>query len=411
MSAEREPQRTETGADVPPGPPQPGRRSRAVLFLILGLLVAVGLAVAGILPRVRAENELARATFERSIPIVEIAVPKRGTPAEEIVLPGNVQAFAEASIFARTSGFVRRWTADLGARVAKGQVLAEIDSPEVDQQLEQARADVATATANLNLSELTAKRAEELLKTDSIAHQDADNSRGDANAKKAMLTAAQANVKRLQELQSFEKVYAPFAGVITARNTDVGQLVDAGSASGAARELFHLAAIDTLRVFVNVPQIYSHAARPGVDAYLTLAEMAGKRFSGKLMRTSGSIDVASRTLRVEVDLDNRGHELMPGAYAQVHLRLAEGVPTQLVPVSALIFRADGLRIATVGPGNHARLSTIVPGRDFGNEIEVLGGLPPGRQLVDNPPDSLVDGQEVRIAAPRVPEAGGAKGGG
>jgi RND family efflux transporter MFP subunit len=385
------------------------RRSRAILFLILGLLVAVGLAVAGILPRVRAENELARATFERSIPVIEVAVPKRGAPAEEIVLPGNVQAFADAPIFARTSGYVRRWSADLGARVAKGQVLAEIDSPEVDQQLEQARADVATAKANQNLAELTANRAEELLKTDSIAKQDADNARGDANAKKAMVAAANANVKRLQELQSFEKVYAPFAGVITVRNTDVGQLVDAGSA-GATRELFHLAALDTLRVFVNVPQIYSHAARPGVDAYLTLAELAGRRFPGKLTRTAGAIDATNRTLRVEVDLDNRGHELMPGAYAQVHLRLAEGVPTLLVPVSALIFRSDGLRIATVGPGNHVRLSAIVPGRDFGNEMEVLGGLPPGRQLVDNPPDSLVDGQEVRIAAPS-PAAGAVKGAG
>jgi RND family efflux transporter MFP subunit len=383
----------------------PRGRSRTLLFLILGLLVAVGLAAAGIVPRVRAENKLAKATVERSIPIVEVTAPKRGAPAEEIVLPGNVQAFADAPIYARTSGYVRRWSADLGARVAKGQVLAEIDSPEVDRQLEQARADVATATANLNLAELTAKRAEELLKTDSIAHQDADNARGDANAKKAMVAAAQANVKRLQELQSFEKVYAPFTGVITARNTDVGQLVDAGGAAGTARELFHLAALDTLRVFVNVPQVYSHAARPGTDAYLTLAELAGRRFPGKLVRTAGAIDVTNRTLRVEVDLDNHGHELMPGAYAQVHLRLAEGVPTLLVPVSALIFRADGLRIATVGEGGHARLSTIVPGRDFGNEIEVLGGLPPGRQLVDNPPDSLVDGQEVRIAAP----AGGGKG--
>jgi len=388
----------------------PRGRSRALLFLILGLLAAVGLAVAGIVPRVRAENKLARDTVERSIPIVEVTEPKRGAPAEEIVLQGNVQAFADAPIYARTSGYVRRWSADLGARVAKGQVLAEIDSPEVDQQLEQARADVATATANLNLAELTAKRAEELLKTDSIAHQDADNARGDANAKKAMVAAAQANVKRLGELQSFEKVYAPFAGVITARNTDVGQLVDAGGAAGATRELFHLAALDTLRVFVNVPQVYSHEARPGADAYLTLAELAGKRFPGKLVRTAGAIDVTNRTLRVEVDLDNRGHEVMPGAYAQVHLRLAEGVPTLLVPVSALIFRADGLRIATVGPGNHARLSGIVPGRDFGNEIEVLGGLPPGRKLVDNPPDSLVDGQEVRIAAQR-PAAGGGKEGG
>jgi RND family efflux transporter MFP subunit len=393
MSLESEPQRAGSGADTPP------RRSRALLFVGLVLVVAVGLAVAGIVPRVRAENELARATSERATPFVEVVAPKRGAPAEEIVLPGEIQAFTDAPIYARTSGYVRHWSADLGARVAKGQVLAEIDSPEVDQQLEQARADLDTAKANSNLAELTAHRADELRKTDSIALQDADNAQGDANAKRAMVAAAEANVKRLQELKSFEKVYAPFAGVITARNTDVGQLVDAGGSAGSTRELFHLAALDTLRVFVNVPQVYAHAARPGVGAYLTLAEMAGKRFPGKLVRTAGALDATSRTLRVEVDLDNKGGELLPGSYAQVHLRLAEEVPTLLVPVSALLFRGDGLEIATVGPGGHARLSRIVPGRDFGNEIEVLGGLPPDRQLVNNPPDSLVEGQEVRIAAP------------
>ena len=396
MSVENEPQRAGSGADSPP------RRSHAFLFVVLGLVVTVGLTVAGIVPRVRAENELARATRERAIPLVEVVTPKRGAPAEEVVLPGSVQAFTDAPIFARTSGYVRRWSADLGARVARGQVLAEIDSPEVDQQLEQARADLATATANLNLAEITAHRDEELRKLDSIAQQDADNARGDANAKRAMVAAAEANVKRLRELQSFEKVYAPFAGVITARNTDVGQLVDAGGSADSTRELFHLAALDTLRVFVNVPQVYSHAARPGVGVYLTVAELPGRRFPGKLVRTAGALDPTSRTLRVEVDLDNRNGELLPGAYAQVHLRLAEGVPTLLVPASALLFRADGLQIATVGEGGHARLSTIVPGRDFGNEIEVLAGLPPGRQLVNNPSDSLVDGQAVRIAPPQPP---------
>jgi RND family efflux transporter MFP subunit len=396
MSTESAPQHAGSGADSSTSSQR--RRSRALLFVVLGLVVAVGLAVAGIVPRVRAENELARATRERSVPIVEVIAPKHGAPAEEIVLPGSVQAFADAPIFARTSGYVRHWSADLGAHVAKGQVLLEIESPEVDRQLEQARADVATATANLNLSELTAHRAEELRKTDSIAQQDADNARGDANARRAMVAAAEANVKRLRELQSFEKVYAPFAGVITARNTDVGQLVDAGGSGDSTRELFHLAALDTLRVFVNVPQVYSHAARPGAAAYLTLAELSGRRFPGKLVRTAGALDPTNRTLRVEVDLENHGGELLPGSYAQVHLRLAEGVPTLLVPVSALLFRGEGLQIATVGEGGHARLSKIVPGRDFGNEIEVLGGLPPGRQLVNNPPDSLVDGQEVRIAA-------------
>jgi RND family efflux transporter MFP subunit len=298
----------------------------------------------------RAESTLAEQTREKAVPAVQVIVAGQGAPAEEFVLPGAIQAFKDAPIFARTSGYLRRWYADIGARVKAGQLLAEIETPEVDQQLAQARADLGTATANSELSEITAKRYVELRKTDSVSQQDLDNALGDAKAKRAMVNSAQANVKRLEELQSFEKVYAPFDGVVTARNTDIGQLIDSGAASGPVRELFHLAAIATLRVYVNVPQLYSHAARPGVDAYLTLAELPGRRFPGKLVRNANSIDVASRTLLAEVDVDNRGGELLPGAYAQVHIKLAGAAGGTKVPVGVLIFQSEGLRIATVeGP--------------------------------------------------------------
>jgi RND family efflux transporter MFP subunit len=374
-------------------------RSRGVVVLTIGGLLAVALCVAGIVPRMRADSALAEQTLARSTPSVEVIAPRLGAPAEEIVLPGSIQAYEDAPIFARTSGYVKRWYADIGTRVKKGQLLAEIETPEVDRQLEQARADLGTATANSELAELTAKRYVELRKTDSVSQQDTDNALGDAKAKQAMVSSAAANVRRLEQLQSFEKIFVPFDGIVTARNTDVGQLIDPGSSTGLARELFHVAAIDTLRVYVNVPQIYSRAAHPGVSAYLTLAEAPGKRFQGKLVRNANSIDAGSRTLLAEVDLDNRGGELLPGAYGQVHLKLAGEVPTLVVPVSALIFQGDGLRLATVAAGgDRVHLTTVTPGRDFGKELEVVAGLAPGQNVVNNPPDSLVDGQEVRVVS-------------
>jgi RND family efflux transporter MFP subunit len=380
----------------------PSARSHGIVLLSVGVLVAAGLAVAGIVPRMRAESALARQTREASLTAVQLIVPRQGAAAaaaEEVVLPGSIQAFEDAAIFARTSGYLRRWYTDLGARVKRGQLLAEIDTPEVDRQLEQARADLATATANLELAETTTARFIELRKTDSASQQDADNAAGDAKAKRAIANSAQANVKRLEQLQSFEKIYAPFDGVVTARNTDVGQLIDSGSSSGPARELFHMAAIARLRVYVNVPQLYAHAARPGVSAYLTLPEVPGRRFQGRLVRNAGAIDVASRTLLAEVDLDNRGGELLPGAYAQVHLDLGGDAPALRVPVSALVFQSGGLHLATVGADRRVHLAAVTPGRDFGNEIEIVAGLAPGQPVVDNPPDSLADGQQVRIAAP------------
>jgi RND family efflux transporter MFP subunit len=388
----------------PPGSPAApaagARRRRGGLLLAVGALAAAGLAVAGIVPRMRAENDLARRTREGAAPAVQVFVPKPGAAAQEIALPGSIQAFQEAPIFARTSGYLRRWYADIGARVKQGQLLADIETPEVDRQLDQARADLATATANSELAELIAARYVELRKTDSIAQQDLDNAAGDAKAKRAMVNSAQANVKRLEQLQSFEKIYAPFDGVVTARNTDAGQLIDSGSASGPARELFHVAAIATLRVFINVPQIYSRSARPGTSAYLTLAEAPGKRFAGTLVRNANAIDQSSRTLLAEVDVDSRGGELLPGAYAQVHLDLGGETRTLVVPVSALIFQSEGLRLAVVDGESRAHLAPIVAGRDFGNALEVVAGIAPGQRVIDNPPDSLVEGQQVRIVQAR-----------
>jgi RND family efflux transporter MFP subunit len=377
-------------------------RSRGALLLALGVLAAAGLAAAGIVPRMRAENALAEQTRASAVPAVTVIVPRQGAAAQEIVLPGAIQAYEEAPIFARTSGYLRRWYADIGARVRQGQLLAEIETPEVDRQLDQARADLATANANSELAEVVANRHVELRKTDSVSQQDLDNALGDAKAKRAMVTSAQANAKRLEQLQSFEKIYAPFDGVVTARNTDVGQLIDSGSGSGPspARELFHVAATRTLRVYVNVPQVYSGAARPGVSAYLTLAEAPGRRFPGRLVRNASAIDVASRTLRAEVDVDNRNGELLPGAYAQVHLELAAAARTLMVPVNALIFQSAGLRLATVDAASRVHLSRVSPGRDFGTEVEVVAGLAAGQRVIESPPDSLVEGQQVRVVAAR-----------
>jgi RND family efflux transporter MFP subunit len=376
-----------------------GHRGR--LLLAVGVVVALALAVAGIVPRMRAETALAKQTKERSILAVQVIVPQRGAAAEEVVLPGSIQAFEDAPIFARTSGYLKRWYADIGARVKRGQLLAEIETPEVDQQLVQARADLGTAVANSDLSNITAARYTELKKTDSVSQQDVDNALGDAKAKQAMVNSQRANVKRLEELQAFEKVYAPFDGVVTARNTDVGQLIAAGSTTGTANELFHIAALSTLRVYVNVPQLYSGAAIPGVTAYLTLAERPGKRFAGKLVRNANSINVASRTLLAEVDVDNRDGELLPGSYAQVHLKLAGAATTLMVPVSALIFQTAGLRLATIAGGDHIHMAEVIPGRDYGNEVEVVAGITPGQQVVDNPPDSLVENQQVRVVPERA----------
>ncbi|MFZ0521836.1 MAG: efflux RND transporter periplasmic adaptor subunit [Candidatus Acidiferrales bacterium] len=373
------------------------KSSHGALIAIIALLVIVAIVVAGVVPRLRAKAALKVETDNLAVPSVEVLQPKRGSPQQELVLPGNMQAFIDAPIYARTNGYLQSWYFDIGAHVRKGQLLAVIDTPEVDQQLEQARADLNTAQANLRLSEITNDRYEGLKNTDSVSQQDVDNAHGDYAAKKATVDSAAYNVKRLEDLQSFTKIYAPFDGVITARNTDIGQLIDSGSAT-PAKELFHMAAIRTLRVFINVPQPYSPAAKPGISADLTLAQFPGRKFQGKLVRTANAIDLASRTLLVEVDVDNPTGELLPGAFTEVHLKIPSDIPTFILPVTSLIFRAQGLQVAVV-ESNQAKLKTIALGRDFGSEVEVVSGLTGQESVIISPPDSIIDGEHVKIAQP------------
>jgi RND family efflux transporter MFP subunit len=316
-----------------------------------------------------------------------------------VVLPANVQAYIDAPIYARTNGYLKHWYVDIGAHVKAGQLLADIETPEVDQQLRQSRADLANAEANLNLAEITATRYADLLKTDSVSKQDADNAAGDFAAKKATVQSAQANVKRSEELQAFEKIYAPFGGVITARNTDIGALIDSGSSGGTRTELFHIAQPDKLRVYVNVPEAYSQAAKPGLTADLSLSEFPGRLFQGTLVRTADAIDQSTRTLLVEIRVNNPTGTLLSGAYAEVHLKLPNATSAFILPVNTLLFRSEGLRVAAVTEGRHAELKPVILGHDFGSEVEVVAGLTGNESIVVDPPDSIVSGEEVRIAQP------------
>jgi RND family efflux transporter MFP subunit len=371
------------------------RSKHGALWVILALLVVAAIVVAGIVPRLKARAALRTETNDLAVPSVSVVHPKLGAPLSEITLPGNIQAFTDSPIYARTNGYLKKWYVDIGARVTAGQLLADIDTPEVDQELDQARADLNTAQANYNLSEITSARYQDLLKTDSVSKQDVDNATGDFAAKKAMVASAQHNVNRLEELQSFEKIYAPFEGVITARNTDVGHLINSGN-GGPATELFHIAAVRTMRVYINLPQQYSQGAKPGITATLTLQEFPGREFQGKLVRTSDAIDVATRTLLVEVDVDNPLGEILPGAYTEVHLKVPSGVPALILPVSALIFHSDGLQVGTVQDGNRAALTKITLGRDMGSEVEVVSGVTANDLVIANPPDSLISGETVRV---------------
>jgi RND family efflux transporter MFP subunit len=388
---------------------RPAKHGVLVAFVVL-LILAVAVA-AGVVPRWRARAALRSETYDLAIPSVTTIHPKLGAPQTEIVLPGNIQAFTDSPIYARTNGYLKNWYADIGTRVKKGQLLADIETPEVDQQLDQARADLNTAQANYRLSQITASRYQDLLKTDAVSKQDVDNANGDFEAKKAMVASALSNEKRLEQLQSFEKIYAPFDGVITARNTDVGHLINSG-AGGPATELFHIAALGKLRVYINVPQQDSLSARPGLIADLTFQQFPGRKFKGNLVRTADSIDPASRTLLVEVDVDNPTRELLPGSYAEVHLQVPAGNPAFILPVSTLIFRSRGLQVATVDANNRAALRDITLGRDLGNEVEVVSGISAADSIIETPPDSLVSGETVRVVAaaktPQSEPAGGSQ---
>ena len=380
------------------GSPAPRRVGTGIVFLVLVLIAAgvIGWYVRkGIQSRVAAESKLETESHENAILTVSLVRPKPGQQNQELILPGNTQPLIEAPIYARTNGYLKSWTADIGTRVKAGQVLAEIETPEVDHQLQQARADLDTAKANLALAEVTAQRMVNLQKQGAVAKQDTDNVVGDRNAKRSIVDSQAANVKRLEDLQTFEKVTAPFDGVITARNTDVGYLIDSVN---SGKELFHLAATNKLRIFINVPEENEQSARNGASATLTLNEFPGRVFKGTIVRNANSIDPVSRTLLVEVDVDNPTGELLPGAYVSVHIRLeGSSVSSVIVPVNTLLFRSEGLRAAVYRDGK-AILVPIQVGRDFGDTLEVVSGLSPNVELILNPPDSLISGTPARVAA-------------
>jgi RND family efflux transporter MFP subunit len=364
---------------------RPISAQKALAGVVIVLIVLACLAGYGILRRHQAASVLADTTRELAAPTVIVAAPKAGAPVESFVLPGNVTAFTDSPIYARTAGYLTRWYFDIGARVKKGALLAEIATPEVDQQLAQAEADLNTAQANANNARIQADRYSGLVQSNAVSRQDTDTFVNQATSTAAQVRSAQANVERLRELQSFEKVYAPFDGVITARNIDTGQLID----PGAGRELFHLQAISTLRVYTNLPQINSANVKRGAKVGLTFAEHPGKVFEGTLVRTADAIDPASRTLLVEIDVDNRAGELLPGSLAQVHFKTPPASPTFIVPASALIFRREGLRVGTVVNGSVAHMVRVVIGEDDGANVQIISGLGPTEAWVPHPCRSFI----------------------
>ena len=372
------------------------RYRRALTFAVLIIMIV------GIAERVLTRNQLAASTINDAIATVVTTKPTQGAATEALVLPGSVQALMEAPIYARTNGYLKSWKTDIGATVKKGQLLAEIDNPEVDQQLRQAQADLATARALYQIAKTTDARWQGLLSSESVSQQDADQKASDAAAKKAALQSAEANLARLRELESFKRVIAPFDGIVTARNTDVGALINAGQSAGNA--LFHVADTHRLRIYVAVPEAYAAAAKPGVAAELFFTEHQGRAFPATITATSDSLDPSARTLQVELQIDNEKHELLAGAFAEVHFKLPPTVNSLRIPVNSLLFRANGMQVARVGADHLAKLQKIVPGRDFGTEIEVLSGISPSDSIIINPPDSIVDGVEVRVAPPNPVKA-------
>lgn len=385
--------------------PEQARHLRRKVRHYAGIAAVVALALAGwgIGSRIHARSELRRNTASGLNVTVATVHPAFGGADTELVLPGIVQAYTDAPVYARTSGYVKVWHTDIGARVRQGELLAEIETPEVDRQLLQARADRATAQANLDLAVLTNQRWQGLLKSQAVSQQDADNRAGDAAAKQAALDSAQQNVARLEALESFKRVLAPFDGVITARNTDVGYLINAGQAPGT--ELFHISDLHRLRIYAQVPEAYAATTTRGIKAELHFVERPGEVFYADAVRTSQALDPSARTLQVELQLDNAGANLLPGAYTEVHFHLPPASETLRLPANTILFRSAGLQVATVVDGNRARLKTVIQGRDFGKTVEILSGLDPKDEVVLNPPDSIADGTPLRVAAPAAVPSG------
>jgi RND family efflux transporter MFP subunit len=367
----------------------------------IALIAVAALLISGIWSRVRARAALDTETAKSALTAVSVVSPKATTPTDEIILPGNVQPYITSPIYARTNGYLKKWYFDIGAHVKQGQLLAVIETPEVDQQLEQARSNLLTAQANLSLAAITKTRYQGLLKSNAVSQQDVDNAVGTYNANAAIVEADKAAVQQYSALVSFEKVYAPFDGVITARNTDIGDLINSGSTSNVKTDLFHIAQPGKLRVYVNVPEEYSRGIKVGMTADLSLAEFPARKFQGKLVRTADDINVATRTLLIEIDVDNPTGTLLTGSYAEVHLAVPTQASTFLVPVNTLLFRTEGLRVGVV-KDRKVVLTAVTPGHDFGNQIEIVSGVTANDHIIINPPDSIVSGQEVQIVQATLP---------
>jgi multidrug efflux system membrane fusion protein len=387
---------TQPGASAPPDPQKPAQQKpksgRLALIVLVVLLVAGGFTVAR---RLTERGALAKETEGLAVLTVGVTKPSVEPSADQLILPAQLQAYTESAIFARTNGYLLRWHTDMGSHVKKGQLMAEIDAPEVDQELSQAKAARQQTEAQLQLAKSTAERWINLRKTDSVSQQEADQQTSAYAQAQANFAAADANVRRLQQLESFKRVEAPFSGVVTRRNTDTGALITAGSA-GTGKELFDIAQVDPLRVYVSVPQSNAASVHAGLPAYIELRELPGQKFTGKVVRTADSIDTATRTLLTEIDVPNKDGRLLPGSYAEVHFAVPIQATRFSVPVNALIFRPEGARVAVVGADRKVHLKPISIGRDFGSKVEILGGIDANDQIVLNPPDSLEDGEEVNV---------------
>src|SRR6202522_3672835 len=379
--------------DLPPAPA--GKALTIVGVLLAVLLIAGGLTLLG---RMSHERALAKETEIETVPTVAVVNPVSEKPDEELVLPGSLLAYEDSPIYARTNGYLVKWYKDIGSKVTRGELLAKIDTPEVDQELNQARAARQQIVAQMDLAKITSDRWENLRKTDSVPAQESDQYASEYKQSQANLAAADANVRRLEQLEGFKEVYAPFNGVLTRRNVDPGALINAG-AGAAGRELFDLARVDPLRVYTSVPQAYAPYIKVGAKTAITLQEFPGQKFAATVARTAESIDPSTRTLLTEVDVPNKDGRLLPGSFGEVHFAVGSNVDKVTVPINTMLFRAQGAQVAVVGPDNKVELRPINIGRDYGATLEVLGGVSPTDQVVINPPDSLEDGQQVNVAQP------------
>lgn len=384
---------------TPPPKLAPASPRRALMFVGVILLVLVVAAVVAVLSRMHDSRVLADETAQTAIPTVAVVHPIVEKPDEELVLPGTLQAYIESPIYARTNGYLLRWYHDIGSHVRQGELLADIDTPEVDEELIQAKAARQQVIAALNLAKINADRYQSLRKTDSVSQQEADTQTSGYEQAQANLAAADANVKRLQDLEGFKHVYAPFAGVITRRNVDPGALINAGSSGTAGpRELFDIARTDPLRVYVSVPQAYAPAIHQGVDAVITLQEFPGEKFRASVSRTADAIDITTRTLLTEVDVANKDGRLLPGSFGQVHFNPKIDAEKVTIPVNAMLFRKEGPQVAVVGSDGKVELRHISIGRDYGTTLEIVGGVNEKDRIIVNPSDSIEQGQMVNVAA-------------